>query len=141
MTIPSVTTTFLGHEGRSRWPDRHRGKVEKADATDYCQKKRLSRKDNITVKSHRAIEFIMFSEYIGAALRRAKYESLENGSYMATVVGLRGVIATGETIEKCREDLIEVIEEWIAIRLQRGFAIPKLDGHTISVSQEPMAIV
>jgi predicted RNase H-like HicB family nuclease len=41
----------------------------------------------------------MFSEYIGAALRRAKYESLENGSYMATVEGLRGVIATGETIE------------------------------------------
>jgi predicted RNase H-like HicB family nuclease len=83
----------------------------------------------------------MFSEYIGAALRRAKYESLENGSYMAAVDGLRGVIATGETIEKCREDLIEVMEEWIAIRLQRGFAIPALDGHTIGVSQEPMAIV
>jgi predicted RNase H-like HicB family nuclease len=65
----------------------------------------------------------MFSEYIGAALRRAKYESLENGSYMATVDGLRGVIATGETIERYREDLIEVMEEWIAIRLQRCFAI------------------
>ena len=82
----------------------------------------------------------MFSEYIGAALRRAKYESLENGSYMATVDGLRGVIATGETIERCREDLIEVIREWIAVRLQRGFAIPALDGHTIDVSQEPMAV-
>jgi len=82
----------------------------------------------------------MFSEYIGAALRRAKYESLENSSYMATVVGLRGVIATGETIERCWEDLIEVMEEWIAIRLQRGFAIPDLDGHTIGVSQDPMAV-
>ena len=68
----------------------------------------------------------MFSEYISAALSRAKYKSLENGSHMATVVGLRGVIATGETIERCREDLIEVIREWIAIRLQRGFAIPEL---------------
>ena len=95
----------------------------------------------ITVKSHRVVEQIMFSEYIGAALRRAKYESLENGSYMATVEGLRGVIATGETIEICREDLIEVIEEWIAIRLQRGFAIPSLEGHAINVSLEPMAIV
>ena len=83
----------------------------------------------------------MFSEYIGAALKRARYESLENGSYMATVDGLRGVTATGETIERCREDLIEVMEEWIAIRLQRGFSIPDLDGHTIGVSQEPMAIV
>ena len=60
---------------------------------------------------------------------------------MATVEGLRGVIATGETIEKCREDLIEVIEEWITIRLQRGFAIPDLDGHAVGVSQEPMAVV
>ncbi len=83
----------------------------------------------------------MFSEYIEAALKRAKYETLEDGSYMATVEGLRGVIATGDTIEDCREDLIEVIEEWITIRLQRGLDIPTLDGHTIGVSQEPMAVV
>jgi predicted RNase H-like HicB family nuclease len=83
----------------------------------------------------------MFSEYIEAALRRAKYETLENGTYMATVDGLRGVIATGKTIEACRVDLIEVIEEWITIRLQRGLDIPAMDGHGISVSQEPMAIV
>jgi predicted RNase H-like HicB family nuclease len=83
----------------------------------------------------------MFSEYIEAALRRAKYETLENGTYMATVDGLRGVIATDETIEACRVDLIEVIEEWITIRLQRGLDIPALDGNAISVSQEPMAVV
>ena len=73
---------------------------------------------------------------------RAKYESLEiMAPDMASVEGLRVVIATGETIEKCREDLIEVIEEWITIRLQRGFAIPDLDGHAVGVSQEPMAVV
>jgi predicted RNase H-like HicB family nuclease len=83
----------------------------------------------------------MFSEYIGAALRRAKYELLDNGTYMATVEGLLGVLATGETIEKCREDLIEVIEEWITIRLQRGLTIPDLDGYAVGVSQEPMAVV
>ena len=83
----------------------------------------------------------MFSEYIDAALRRAKYETLENGTYMAAVDGLRGVIATGETIEACRVDLIEVIEEWITIRLQRGLDIPTLEGNPISVSQEPMAVV
>ena len=60
---------------------------------------------------------------------------------MATVDGLRGIIATGETIEACRVDLIEVIEEWITIRLQRGLDIPAMDGHGISVSREPMAIV
>ena len=35
----------------------------------------------------------MFSLYIEAALRRAKYETSENGTYMATVDGLRGVTA------------------------------------------------
>lgn len=83
----------------------------------------------------------MFSEYTQAALKRSKYEILESGSYMATVEGLPGVIATGKNIEECREDLIEVIEEWITIRLQRGLDIPALDGHTIGVSQEPMAVV
>jgi predicted RNase H-like HicB family nuclease len=77
----------------------------------------------------------MFSEYISAALSRARYEPLENGSYMATVDGLPGVIATGETIEKCREDLIEVIEEWIAIRLQRGFAILKIRSEKEDLSK------
>ena len=83
----------------------------------------------------------MFAEYIAAALRRAKYDALENGSFMATVEGLPGVIATGKTIEERREDLIEVIEEWITIRLQRGLNIPAIDGCTIGVSQEPMAVV
>ena len=77
----------------------------------------------------------MFSEYIKAALRRAKYETLENGTYMAKAEGLRGVIATGKTIEECREDLVEAIEEWIVIRLQRGLTILDLDGHAIGISK------
>ena len=36
------------------------------------------------------------------------------------------MMAIGETIEECREDLIEVIEEWIAIRLKLGVAIPPI---------------
>ena len=82
----------------------------------------------------------MFSEYIGAALRRAKYELLENGTYMAKVEGLRGVLATGETIEKCREDLVEAIEEWIVIRLQRGLTIPDLDGQAIGISKRRLTL-
>ncbi|MBN1323299.1 MAG: type II toxin-antitoxin system HicB family antitoxin [Methanotrichaceae archaeon] len=83
----------------------------------------------------------MFSEYVEAALRRANYEILVNGTYMATVDDLQGVIATGQTVEACRWDLIEVIEEWITIRLHRGLDIPALDGCMIHVSLEPMAIV
>jgi len=83
----------------------------------------------------------MFSEYIQAALKQAKYEILDNGSYVATVEPLPGVIATGKTIEDCREDLIEVIEEWVTIRLQKGLDNPSVDGLTIGVSREPMGVV
>lgn len=83
----------------------------------------------------------MFAEYIGAALKRAEYIPLEDGTFAGRVDGLKGVIATGRTVEECREDLIEVIEEWITIRLERGLNIPALDGHTIGVSRESAAIV
>jgi len=83
----------------------------------------------------------MFSEYIQAALKLAEYDTLEDGSYVATVEGLRGVIAIGDSIEDCRRDLIEVIEGWIALRLRLGDSIPSLHGVSINVSSEPAAIV
>jgi predicted RNase H-like HicB family nuclease len=63
-------------------------------------------------------------------LRHARYETLEDGTYMSTVEGLQGVIAIGDSIEDCRQDLIEVIEGWIALRLRMGDAIPSIDGFT-----------
>jgi len=83
----------------------------------------------------------MFSEYIQAALKLAEYDTLEDGSYVATVEGLQGVIAIGDSVEECRRDLIEVIEGWIVLRLKLGDSIPPIQGISINVSSEPMAIV
>ena len=68
----------------------------------------------------------MFSEYVQEALKLAKYDTLEDGTYIATVEGLQGMIAIGDSIEDCRRDLIEVIESWIALRLRLGDGIPSL---------------
>lgn len=83
----------------------------------------------------------MFSEYIHAALMQAEYDTLEDGSYVVTVPGLQGVIAIGDSLEECRADLIEVIEEWIVARLQWGHTIPTISGHSISSSKEPITVV
>lgn len=83
----------------------------------------------------------MFSEYVHAALKLAEYDTLEDGSYVATVEGLQGVIAIGDSIEDCRIDLINVIEGWIALRLRLGDRIPSIQGVSINVSAEPVAIV
>jgi predicted RNase H-like HicB family nuclease len=83
----------------------------------------------------------VFSEYIQAALKQAEYDTLEDGSYMATVPGLQGVIAIGDTLGECCTDLIEVIEEWIVARLEYGYPVPPIGSHSISSSKEPIVIV
>lgn len=68
----------------------------------------------------------MISRYVAKALERAQYRLLEDGSFAATVRALRGVIATGETLEACRRELEEVIEGWVLVRVARGLPIPAL---------------
>jgi predicted RNase H-like HicB family nuclease len=68
----------------------------------------------------------MIRIYLDAALSRARYTQLEDGSYGAEVRGLRGVIATGSTLETCRKSLEEVVEEWVLIRVSKGLDIPPL---------------
>ena len=75
----------------------------------------------------------MISRYVSCALGRAQYRLLDDGSFAATVRGLRGVIATGVTLEACRSDLTEVVEEWVLVRVARGLTVPALDGATIRV--------
>jgi len=75
----------------------------------------------------------MISRYVERALRKARYVQLEDGTYCATVPGLRGVVATGGSIETCREQLAEVIEAWILVRVSRGLAVPAIGGATVHV--------
>ncbi len=85
----------------------------------------------------------MFSEYMAAALEKAQYRVIDDEyPYFAEVPELDGVWATGKTIEDCRKELIEVIEEWIVARLHRGLSIPSISGQTIGApSGVPIAVV
>jgi predicted RNase H-like HicB family nuclease len=75
----------------------------------------------------------MITKYIEKALQKAVYEPLEDGSFYATVPGLRGVIALGRGVEECRHELAEVVEEWVLMRVARGLSVPKLGGLSVSV--------
>ena len=75
----------------------------------------------------------MITRYVARALGRAQYRLLDDGSFAATVRGLRGLIATGVTLEACRDELSEVVEEWVLVRVAKGLAIPSLDGATVRV--------
>ncbi len=69
----------------------------------------------------------MILEYINAALEKAKYEIIEDDEpYFGEVPGLKGVWATGKTLEECRKNLAETIEGWIILRLRKGLPIPPI---------------
>ena len=77
----------------------------------------------------------MISRYIAEALHRASYDVVDGGLFCATVAGLPGVIATGKTLETCREQLVEVIEEWLLVRVAQGLKIPRLGTATVQVKR------
>ena len=74
----------------------------------------------------------MITEYINAALSRAKYEIIQDKDpYYGEVPGLEGVWATGKTLEECRHNLAEVIDGWLVVRLKRGLTIPPLGEYRV----------
>jgi predicted RNase H-like HicB family nuclease len=79
----------------------------------------------------------MIVEYIEAALARANYEIIRDEEpYYGEVPDLKGVWATGKTLEECRKKLAEVIEGWIIIRLKKGLPIPPLGKYRIREPRE-----
>lgn len=70
----------------------------------------------------------MLDEYIEEALRRARYELIEDKDtpYYGEVADLPGVWACGETLEGCRQALKEVVEGWLLVSAKRSLAIPPL---------------
>ncbi len=79
----------------------------------------------------------MLTNYIQAALRRARYEILpDDGTFYGEIPGFQGVYANAETLEACQEELREVLEEWIILGLRMGHSLPIVDGIELAVRQE-----
>lgn len=73
----------------------------------------------------------MLTNYIKAAMRQAKYEILpDDGSFYGEIPGFDGVYANAESLEQCRDELEEVLEEWILFRVSRNLALPIREGVT-----------
>ena len=77
----------------------------------------------------------MITTYVDQALRRARYAQVDDGLFCATVSGLQGVIATGRTLESCRDQLAEIVEEWVLVRVARGLRVPRLGGIRVEVKK------
>ena len=71
----------------------------------------------------------MLTKYLKSAMKRAKYEILpDNEGYFGKIPVFQGVWANAETLEDCREELKEVLEEWIIFGLKTGTTLPTIEG-------------
>ncbi len=78
----------------------------------------------------------MLRQYMQAAMDRAEYKILEDdGTFVGTVPGFKGVYANAGTLEACRAELEEVLEEWIFLRISRGLEMPVLNGLALVVKE------
>jgi len=73
------------------------------------------------------VEVSMLTEYIEEASKKAQYEIVDDEEpYYGEIKELKGVWATGKTLEECRSYLKEVIEGWILVSIKRGLSIPPI---------------
>lgn len=78
----------------------------------------------------------MIGEYLQAALRHARYEILQDdGSYYGEIPECNGVYANSKTLEECREQLREVLEEWVLFRIHRNLPLPVIDRIELSIKE------
>ena len=78
----------------------------------------------------------MLTEYIQAALKVAHYEMMEDGRFFATIKGLKGLWADGDTLEECRLNLIDTLEDWLFISIRERLPIPEMDRVSIAPNRE-----
>jgi len=78
----------------------------------------------------------MLNKYIQSALHKAKYEILsDDHSFYGEVPDFQGVYANAATLEACRDELAEVLEEWIFFRLSKNLPSPLIDGLKLSIQK------
>lgn len=80
----------------------------------------------------------MLTEYIAAAMKRAKYKIAEDGTYFGDIPGFSGVWANRDNLEDCRQELHEVLEGWLILGLRKGARLPRINGITLK-SPSPVA--
>jgi hypothetical protein len=70
----------------------------------------------------------MLTKYIQAAMKRAQYEILEDKACHGSTAGFDGVWANEPTLEACRQELQEALEDWILLGVSLNHELPVPHG-------------
>jgi predicted RNase H-like HicB family nuclease len=76
----------------------------------------------------------MLIEYTQAAMRQAHYELLPDDKlFYGEIPGFDGVYATAESLEKCRDELLSVLEDWLLISFHKNLPIPVIGNISLEI--------
>lgn len=81
----------------------------------------------------------MLIEYMQKALETAEYKKLEDNTWFAGIPAFDGVWANGGSVEECRKELMEVLEEWLFLKIQDKDPIPVVNGISLKVKELAVA--
>ena len=68
----------------------------------------------------------MLFEYVQKVVEKARYKQLDDGLWFAEIPGFAGVWSQGRTVESCRKELQDVLEEWNVLKLRDCDPLPQI---------------
>jgi len=82
----------------------------------------------------------MLTKYLAAAMKHARYEILtDDDTYYGEIPECQGVYANAATLEDCRSELAQVLEDWLLLRIHKNLPLPKIDGIELTIKNEAAA--
>jgi predicted RNase H-like HicB family nuclease len=80
------------------------------------------------------VRFIL-TEYINQLMNQAVYDKLEDSTFAGRIPECKGVIAFGNTLRECDDELRSTLEDWVLVGLKLGHRLPIIND--IDLNQRP----
>ena len=77
----------------------------------------------------------ILSDYLNAAMATAEYDKLEDGSFSGRIPVCQGVLAFGESLRGCEDDLRSTLEDWVLVGFKLRHVLPVIGG--IDLNKDP----
>ncbi len=76
----------------------------------------------------------MFTQYVDSVMaQRAEYELMKGKQrYFGSIRGFKGVWAQGKTLAKCEQQLREVLEEWLLLKIRKQQFVPTIERYDLN---------
>jgi len=66
----------------------------------------------------------VLTEYINKAISKAVYDKLEDETFFGKIPECPGVVAFGDTLVECQQELRSSLEGWMLVKIRHGDRLP-----------------